>query len=152
MCAAALGVVGLGLVGCSSSSPPTLRVTEVEVGERTSEGLVLYFNLDAANRNEVELPLEQVRYTLSLDGKEVFRGVRSPEASLRRLGTQPVRFPAVVPLGPGEPGPSGQTSFEIEGRLEYRSPGEISRLLYDNGIYRPTVSFRDAGRIDLGTP
>ncbi len=144
------GWAALGLGGCSTYSAPALRVAKVEVGEQTSDGLVLRFAIDADNRNDIELPLREVNYTLRLDGKDVFTGVRSPEASLRRLGTQRIVFPAVVPLGPGVAAPSGLVRFEIAGNLEYTTPGQVAEILFDAGLRRPSVSFRDAGEIDLG--
>src|ERR1051326_568555 len=91
-------VVGAG-GGCSSYSAPTLRVSGVKVKERTEAGGGLDFALEATNRNEIELPLREVRYSVTLDGKPVFSGVRSPEASLRRLGVQTIHVPAVVAAG-----------------------------------------------------
>lgn len=136
--------------GCRSSvAPPTLRVAQVLVGDRTADGLVLYFDVDAENRNDVELPLREAQYAVRLDGREVFRGTRSPEASLRRLGVQRVRLPAVMALGAGEPAPTGPTRFEIEGALRYQRPGPFAAVLYDNHLYRPSVPLRDAGVIDI---
>ncbi len=150
-----MGVIGVVLAatwlgGCSSYSAPTLRVEKVEIGERSPDGLVLKFAIEADNRNDIELPLREVHYALKLDGREVFRGVRSPEASLRRLGTQRIVFPAVVPLKAGEEVPSGLVTFEIEGSLAYTTPGQIAEILFDTGLKRPSVSFRDGGQIDLG--
>ncbi len=148
----AIGVAALALWagGCKSYSAPTLRVEKVEVGEHTADGLVLKFAIEADNRNDIELPLREVHYALKLDGREVFRGVRSPEASLRRLGTQRIVFPAVVPLKAGEEAPSGVVTFEIEGSLAYTTPGQIAEILFDAGLKRPKVGFRDGGQIDLG--
>lgn len=137
------------LGGCGlSTKAPSLSLSKVEVGEQTEQGVVLYFNLDAQNQNEVELPLRQVKYALRVGGKEVFRGVRSPEASLRRLGTQRVRFPAVVPAASI---PAGALAFEVDGVLEYATPGQIAELLYDVGLRNPSVGFREAGTVDLAS-
>lgn len=141
-----------GLGGCRGYAAPSLSVTRVQMGERTADGMVLVFEVEAENRNAVELPLREVRYTLRLDGRPVFSGVRSPEATLRRLGVQRFSFPAVVALGPGGSAPEGEVSFELDGVLSYTTPGQIAEILFDSGLRRPSVSFRDAGRIDLATP
>jgi hypothetical protein len=138
------------LGGCSKYMAPTLDVTGVRVLEETPAGLVLEFSIDAANRNEVELPLREVRYSLMLDGREVFRGVRSPEAALRRLGTQTVRIPAVIPIGEGQPRPTGRQRYTLDGTLAYTTPGQFAQVLFDIKVRRPRVGFRDEGEVELG--
>ena len=135
------------LAGCSSYKPPTLAVTGASVAQESPDGLVLRFTLDATNENEVELPLREVAYAVRLDGREVFRGVRSPEATLRRLGTQQIVVPAAVPAD-GER-PRGVARFEIDGKLSYTTPGSIAQVLFDTGVRRPSVRFRQEGEVDL---
>lgn len=138
------------LPSCSSYAPPTLAVADVRLGEQTSEGMVIDFTLDADNSNAEALPLQSVRYTLYLNGEAVFTGYRSPEATLRRFGTQQISIPAVVALGSQRSRPTGRAEYRLEGTLEYLTPGEISRVLYDSEIQRPTVGFDQQGQIDLG--
>jgi len=148
-----LGVLAIGLLcasGCSRYAAPTLSVAQTRVAEATGAGLVVNFDIDAQNSNEVELPLREIRYSLMLDGREVFSGVRSPEATLRRLGTQRFTIPAAVALGAGRPRPTGTVPFVLEGQLSYTAPGQIAQVLFDTNIRRPTVSFREAGTVDLG--
>src|SRR5690349_17746323 len=87
----ALSIAVAGVGGCSYA-PPQLSVTGAHITEETPEGIVVRFQLDALNTNSVELPLREVHYTLMIDGQPVFSGLRSPEASLRRLGTQQISF------------------------------------------------------------
>jgi hypothetical protein len=145
-----VGAAGLagGLAGCSYSAP-TLRVADAKVIERTEHGLVLFVGLEAENRNEIELPLREIRYSVSLDGGKTFTGVRSPEASLRRLGTQRIGFPAVFPLDPAATPPSGTVQCEVSGSLGYVTPGEFAQVLFDTGVRRPSVSFRGQAPVDL---
>ena len=138
-----MGAVG----GCSSYSAPGLTVSQVRVADRTQAGIVLDFELEATNRNEIELPLREVRYSLSLDGKEVFRGVRSPEASLRRLGTQTIHVPAVVPAADMGAGPARDG---LAGELGDTTPGRVAQVLFDIKVRRPNVGFREEGVVELG--
>lgn len=141
---------GLGLLlgGCSAYEAPNLKVVDARVSERSTEGVVLMFTIDAENPNEEGLPLRSVDYRVSLDGREVFTGTRSAEATLRRYGTQQIRLPAVVALT--EPG-AGETAanYRIEGTLRYITPGEIAEILFDAGVRQPSVSFSGEGRADL---
>ena len=146
--ACSLLCLALALVGCSGARAPSLSVSEVNVVERTSEGVAVEFVLDAGNPNRVELPLRQVIYSLSLDGRRVFTGERSAEATLRREGTQQIRLPAVVPLGAGTL--RGVRPYRLQGTLRYVTPGAFGEAMFEAGLYRPSVSFSDSGTIDFG--
>lgn len=138
-----------GLAGCTSYAPPSLTVAEAAIVEESPSGLVIDFAIDATNANAVELPLREVRYSLRLDGEEVFRGVRSPEATLRRLGTQRFTIPVAVRLDEANR-PPGVVRYTLEGQLLYLTPGQLAEVLFDIRVRRPTVSFRQEGTVDLG--
>ena len=139
--------VGL-LAGCSSYSAPKLNVVEAAITQRTAEGAVVRFTLDAENTNQVELPLKSISYRLSLNGQEVFRGFRSPEATLRRLGTQQITLPTVVRLE-DQALLEGPVRYRLDGTLTYITPGSVAEILFDAGVRRPSVGFRDAGTLVL---
>lgn len=144
MVAGAAGLLG----GCSSYEAPNLKVMEARVTERSGEGVVLTFTIDAENPNEESLPLRDVQYRVTLDGREVFSGKRSAEATLRRYGTQQIRLPAVVAMS--EPGASAAAAnYRIEGTLWYTTPGEIAEILFDAGVRQPSVGFSGEGKADL---
>ena len=148
----AAGLTALALIGggCQSAEPPRLEHASARVTERTSQGVAMSFTLDAYNDNEIPLPLRDVNYTVSIDGKEVFRGVRSAEATLRRKGVQQLTLPAVIALDPGELGPAGVQEFRVRGSMTYVTPGKIAELLFDSGVRVPSVGFATEGQIDLG--
>lgn len=129
--------------GCSSYPSPTLTVTDARVTQTTDAGSVITFSVDASNTAEVALPLKTLNYAVYLNDQEVFRGTRSPEATLRRFGTQKISFPAVV-TGPA---PAAGTPYRVEGVLGYVAPGEIAAILFDYDIERPTVGFSAAGTL-----
>lgn len=140
-----------GLAGCSYTAP-TLKVTDAKVADRTDQGFVVIIALEAENRNQVELPLREVWYSVKLEGGETFNGVRSPEASLRRLGTQKIIIPAAFSLPPGATPPSGAVRCEVSGNLGYITPGEFAQVLFDTGVRRPSVSFHGDATVDLNAP
>ncbi|MCW5776511.1 MAG: LEA type 2 family protein [Phycisphaeraceae bacterium] len=140
----------LALGGCSSARAPSLSVSEVHVIERTSEGVAVEFVLDAENPNQVELPLRQVFYSLTVDGRRVFTGERSAEATLRRDGTQQIRLPAVVPLGTGDGALRGIHPYRLHGTMRYVTPGAFAEAMFEAGLNRPSISFSDSGTIDFG--
>jgi LEA14-like dessication related protein len=138
------------LAGCSAYRAPTLNVRKAAITNVTEEGVVIRFTLDAENTNGVELPLKKITYRLYLDGREVFKGIRSPEATLRRLGSQSITLPAVVTVDEQINKLQGHVRYRIEGTLSYITPGSVAQILFDAGVRRPTVGFSDRGTLVLG--
>lgn len=142
----ALLVPGLAGAGCSSVQHPRLEVVDARIGEQTSDGVVIEFTLQGENANTVELPLREVSYALEVDGRRVFSGQRSAEATLRRLGSQRFLLPAVVPASDATGALEGST-YRVSGSAVYLAPGAIPELLFDTGLSRPTVSFAGTGTL-----
>lgn len=133
--------------GCSSYIAPSVTIADARVTDRTDEGIAVAFTLDAANANDEALPLRQTTYSLELEGQRVFQGERSPEATLRRFGTQQFVLPAGIPLA-SVPG-TGTVHFRLIGSMEYITPGAFAEVLFDTKVRRPDVSFVQEGTIDL---
>jgi hypothetical protein len=128
--------------GCWSTPAPTLSVSGVRAGDKTADGSLIEIEVDAASTAEEALPLTEVEYVLTLDGREVFRGVRSPEATIRRFGSQRLVLPAVVSGGVEVAGVYG-----VRGTLTYIEPGTITEVLFDLGVRTPTVDFAGTGTV-----
>lgn len=145
VCAAALGA-------CSGAQSPHFEVRDVAVTEQTDQGVVVTFRIAAENRNAEPLPLRNVRYGLSLDGKRVFEGERSAETTLRRYGTQEFLLPVAFPVGEGTDiaaTPIGQMPYSFDATVEYVLPGTIAEALFDTGLRIPTASFGERGQLDF---
>ncbi|MEM9166525.1 MAG: LEA type 2 family protein [Planctomycetota bacterium] len=136
------------LQGCSRYADPSVAVERITLTDRSAEAAVLDIELAATNTNEVALPLRTVEYTLRLDGDVVFRGTRSAEATLRRVGTQPIVLPAAIRLD-RHPAPASGMRYRLTGRMKYVTPGEIAQRLFDAGVRRPTVRFAQEGVLEL---
>lgn len=150
---ALIAAASLGAGGCTTYDAPTLDVTGVTLTQSTPDGVAIEFAIDAHNTNEVELPLRELRYDVYINGRRVFSGVRSPEAALRRLGTQRILAPASVPRGEKDGVseiPTGVAECRIEGTLKYITPGRLAELFFDVGAQRPTVGFKGRGSVDFG--
>jgi hypothetical protein len=138
------------LGACSSYRAPALSVAAARVTDSSPEGLALAFTIDAENSNTEALPLREVRYSLDLEGKRVFSGVRSAESTLRRLGTQQLTLPAAVPTSAlTRLAASGPVSYRLRATITYITPGALAEVLFDTGFRRPKVSFSSTGTIDL---
>jgi hypothetical protein len=135
--------------GCSAYDAPKIDVVGARITQETTDGVVIDFTLDATNTNEVDLPLERVRYALKLNGQRVFSGTRSAEATVRRLGTQQFTLPAAINLAEFV-SPEGDVEYELSGSVVYVTPGEIAQLLFDAGVRKPRSSFQQQGVLDFG--
>ncbi len=138
----------LVLTGCSAYQAPRIDVAGARISQETPEGVVIDFTLDATNANEVDLPLERVRYQLVLNGQKVFEGTRSAEATVRRLGTQQFTLPASIDLSRFAM-PEGDVEYELTGSVVYVTPGEIAQILFDADVRKPRSSFRERGTLDF---
>jgi len=132
----------LALGGCWSTPTPMISVIGLAAGETTPDGSLLILELEAQSTAEDQLPLKEVRYRVTLDGREVFSGFRSPQATLRRFGTQRLLLPAVVPAGLPASG-----AYRVDGSLTYAEPGTIAGVLLDFGVRTPTVDFSGTGTV-----
>lgn len=151
--AAALAL-GMGGGGCESLSSPKLAVANAAPTERTDEGAAMVFAIDARNDNDVALPLRTVEYSVDLDGRRVFTGTRSAEATLRRRGSQQFVLPAVVNLtDPANAGiADGVRRYTLTGQVYYVTPGQLAEVLFDAGVRTPSESFNFEGEIDFNAP
>jgi hypothetical protein len=148
----ALAAMLPALGGCAVYTAPKLSVTGASLTDESPDGLVITFLIAAENSNREQLPLRDIAYTLDLDGRRVFSGSRSPEATLARLAVQELRLPAAVALDAEHPRPRGEVSYRIEGTLTYVTPGKLAEVLYESGVPAPTASFSHTGTVDLGPP
>lgn len=157
VCALA-GIAG----GCTSYSSPKLSLAGIENVEETPEGLVLRVRLRAENENEVALPLREVDYTAKVgEGSSAltFSGRRSPEATLRRKGSQDIVLPVALRLtradggasGGAGPRPTGVVPFSLSAELTYITPGALAEVLFDADVRRPVASVSASGMVDLGS-
>jgi hypothetical protein len=121
---------------------------DARVRERSPEAAVVEFAVDATNPNDIELPLRDITYSLSLDGHQVFSGRREAMATIPRGGSQVVVLPAVIPMGEAGTEP-GVYRYTLSGRLRYSLPSQLADVLFDAKLSRPGVSFSEEGEIDL---
>lgn len=137
----------LMLPACAGTTPPTLRIADASVRERSGEAAVVVFTLEASNPNAEALPLTRVEYELSIDGRVMARGLRSAEATIRRSGQSRIALPVSIPLAAAQQ--TGAIPYRLEGRVGYRPFNATSRMLVDAGLRFPSAGFDDEGTIDF---
>lgn len=134
-----------GLLLCGCVTRPTAGVEAGAATQATDEAIVLTFTVVARNRGETELPLRMVDYKLVVDGKRVFRGRRSAEATLSRQDEQRIELPVPVKW---EDLPEGESSYRLSGEFAYTLPGIFWQAMFDAGLYRPGADFELEGTLD----
>lgn len=145
-----VGVLLLG--GCSQRETPGAVVTAASIQDRTSGAAVVEFAIETTNPNDIELPMRDVVYTLSIDGERVFSGRRDAQATMPRGGTQRISIPAVVPMDGGSGGGGvapGVYRYRLTGQIYYSLPSQLADVLFDAKLSRPSVPIVDEGEIDL---
>lgn len=136
------------LGGCSAYRPPTLEIVGVSIKERTDEATRVDFQVNLTNPNLEPLELRDFTYTLSVDGRSVFRGRRSAQATLARQSTRRVVLPAVISTEAGV-GPGPEYAYQLNGSLLYVTPGELAEILLDTGLRKPRVHFSRSGVVEV---
>ncbi|HZW11035.1 MAG TPA: LEA type 2 family protein [Phycisphaerales bacterium] len=144
----AAAIVAGVLSGCSGAAPPRATVSDARIRDRSPEAAVVEFAVEATNPNDIELPLRDITYSVSIDGRQVFSGRREAMATIPRGGAQRVYLPAVIPMGGAGTEP-GVHRYTLRGRMRYSLPSQLADVLFDAKISRPGVSFSDEGEIDL---
>jgi hypothetical protein len=124
-------------------------VQSADVTERTDDGIVVTFTMLADNPNSVPLPLRDASYSVTLNGKPVFSGIRSAQATVRRFGTQTFTLPAAVPMAKDAAG--GMQPYVLHGSVKYLVAGALAETLFDIHVRRPSTDFRGSGIVDLST-
>ncbi|MHC4217320.1 MAG: LEA type 2 family protein [Planctomycetota bacterium] len=152
------GILALVIVllagGCSGFRRPAISVQDVAVTEVTNDAVALAFAVDLHNPNDKTVELFEFRYTLAVDGKQVYAGRRAPDANVAAAATQRVSLPAVIPFdrvgwtAEGHPASAGYT---LSGRLVYTAPSTIAQLLFDTGVRRPKSAFSKRGELALSS-
>jgi hypothetical protein len=134
-----LGIAALlVLPACSSAPRPELSLTGAQVVSTTDAGSVVNFTIDAKNLGPDPITLYDVNYTLRLDGREVFRGVRAGEAVLGRYATRQVTLPASIPAS--ELSGAGERRATLDATFRYVPPTAFREVLFDAGVWQPTTS------------
>ncbi len=138
--------------GCDGFRAPTVSVMDATLIDATDEALALSFVIDMANPNTAAVPLLEFRYTLAIDGKEVYAGRRGGAVTLSAVDSRQVSLPAIVPyraLGWTPQTLPASVDYTFTGRLQYYAPKRLTQVLFDTGTRRPKVSFAKSGQLQL---
>jgi len=142
-------VWGAAGLGCSSTTPPDLVITEVTISEQSPQAMVLNFAMQGGNENPDPLPLGEIRYRLDLDGTRVFSGVRSAQMTIPRRGSAMIDLPASFRLNDLGIDLQGRTPYRLSGSIRYRPDGTFPGVMYDSDIHRPARTFSISGVLDF---
>lgn len=136
------------LTACSNYQAPRFEAVGVREVERSDDQAVLSFSVQATNPNREPMELGPATYTLSIDGRDVFTGVRSPQSTLHTFSSHTFELPAVVPA---EISASvGEINYQLRGVVVYKNPGALSDVLFDSEVIIPEATLNLEGSIDLG--
>ncbi|MFK7883341.1 MAG: LEA type 2 family protein [Phycisphaerales bacterium] len=142
-------VLLLAPVGCAKNyAAPTFDAVGVQESVQTDGLSILTFDIEATNPNREPMALGQATYTLSLDGTDVFTGVRSPESTLHTFSSHTFSLPAVIPADLISS--TGEIPYRLRGTVIYKNPGALADVLFDAEVIVPEATLDLDGTINLG--
>lgn len=142
----------VALTGCSSYRSPRITLGSVSVTEVTNEALAIQIDLELQNPNTIALGLDELRYSITVDGTLAYVGRRATGRTLSGLETRLLTLPGVINFKTIGWSPSSgprQVRYTVTGTLWYQTPSEIAQLLFDTGMRRPKVTFGEDGQMTL---
>ncbi len=143
---AALLALVMSLGACSSGSGrPEFRVIEARVEDTSPDqpgASVVAFYLEGVNESRDPIPLRDIRFSATVQGKSVDVR-RAGEATLGRFSTRRIRVPAAFEGQTFAPG----DTFAINGIVRYEAQGAFARTLYDAGWVDHSVAFSGNGTL-----
>jgi hypothetical protein len=137
------------LPGCVGGAPPTFTLERVVRADTAPTASVIDFVFEGANPTKNAYPLREVTYTVRIDGQTVFQGVRSAQVTLPPNDALQFRVPAPIPYDAVGRLAGRTVRYEVSGTVAYLPPGPIAEILYDIGIQRRRVPFRDGGLLEI---
>ena len=138
--------------GCSGYRPPSIQLVAVRLIEQTEEAAAFHFDLILENPNDEPIELREFRYSLNIDGVNVYIGRRAAGTTLHPETGNHISLPAVVrydTMGWTNRSLPPAVEYQLSGELLYVTPGELAEILLDTGVRRPKVRFNRAGRLEL---
>jgi len=149
---------GIVLVGLASASifasagctvvRPVVEPSELRVMEQTDETTRVGVVVDLLNTGRNEVELVRYEYTVVLEDGARYDGVWSAQRALPPGRTVTAVIPAVLPTeSVGRGAAAIGRGWRLEGKLRYRDPQAIARILYEAGILRTEVGFSGSGTI-----
>ncbi len=144
-----MGLLIILLAPSGCAAPPVFALREVRVVEATPQALGLDFVLELNNPNRDPLSLYEFGYSLTVEGRPIYQGRRSAEATLGAGAGRRLSLPAVIVRDRLPPETSGPRRYTLSGKLLYRGQSDLERLLFDIGLRRPKARFSERGLINL---
>ena len=143
-----VGVLAGCLGGCGFHTPPTLKVADLTLSERSAEESVVTLVIEATNNTGEALPLGETVYELKINGETAYRGEWDAQATAPVEGSVRFELPAVVssrliPAG-------GTASYTVRGTVEYIPPGALGEALFNARVRKGSASFGERGELRVG--
>jgi len=139
-------VSGALLGGCQVSRRPEFAPGQAYIVQSSDAATVVDITIRAINRGPDPFPLTRVEYTVELDGKPALSAARSAQITAHRFSEEEFTIPAVV-TGAVRP-----TSYRVTGSVTFVPPNLVRKVLYDEGLVRPSQSFSFEGPVAASAP
>ncbi len=142
------------LQGCASVQPQA-RVVGAAITRTTDAGAQVLFTVEAkAPDSRKEIRLARVRCDFTVEGKPVYTGVRSAEATIAPTGVATIEIPVAFAWSDvgltAAPRTQRSLAYTLSARVQYVPPDVLGRALFTTGLRTPTIAVVDAGSLVVG--
>jgi hypothetical protein len=124
------------------TTPPTIRVTGVDVVERGKESAEVAVRLEVQNPTGLPIRIDTWNYGLDVRGRRVYSGAWVAAITVPPESRILTAIPAVVPNADA---PGADAAWRVDGSIRYLEPSRFSQLLFDLGLNRPSAGFDGKG-------
>lgn len=127
------------LAACQGDAPPRFELVAARAVQTTDRGMLIELDLTGENPSDREIRLREARYSVQIDGANVFRSARSPEVALGPYGRVTMTLPVAIQQAEWT---GVSPVVGIRGQMLYLDPGPLAEVLYDARLRRPTAPLR----------
>ena len=141
---AILAFVSIGIFGCGVRAPLTQFVGST-VSQSTAEAIAMNVEFEISNTNDIPLQLMMYDYSVTANGKTVFRGKNSAQQTVPRWSTTLSTIPVVIRK---EDIANAETvSWQLTGSLGYVPPDAFAEALLTSGLWETTTRISASGSV-----
>lgn len=146
----ALIAAGLSVSGPGCTSPmkkftekPQVELQAIEIEEPSFTAATIVANLRVTNPNPVSVKLDEMKYTFSLNGKELASGVQDKDLRLNASGVSTIKIPlrfhySDIFSSISQALRKGSTDYQLKG--EMKASGHKVPFKYDGKINLPETA------------
>ena len=136
--------LGFGFFGCGVRAPLT-QFKGSAISQSTADAIAINVEFEISNTNDIPLQLMMYDYSVSANGRTVYRGRNSAQQTIPRWSTTRSFIPVVIRK---EDIANAETvSWQLTGTLGYVPPSAFAEALLTSGLWETTTRVSASGSV-----